>query len=149
MRIVAKNKKAYFEYEILEKYEAGICLLGNEVKSILSVGMSIKEAYIKISENELILFNSHVSKYKYSGKENFDEYRDRKLLLHKNEISKIISKIQSKGYTLIPVNVYLNSSNLLKVEIAIAKGKKLFDKRIALKEKDLKRELNQIKKYGQ
>lgn len=149
MKVVAKNKKAFFEYEILEKFEAGISLKGPEVKSILTGGMSIKESFIKTSGNQLILFNAHISQYKYSAMNEKDEYRDRVLLLHKKEIAKTIASMQTKGLTLIPTLVYINKSNLIKIEIALARGKKLYDKRKALKEKDLKKEINQIKKYGQ
>ena len=111
--------------------------------------MSIKESFIKTSGNQLILFNAHISQYKYSAMNEKDEYRDRVLLLHKKEIAKTIASMQTKGLTLIPTLVYINKSNLIKIEIALARGKKLYDKRKALKEKDLKKEINQIKKYGQ
>ncbi len=148
MKIIAKNKKASFEYELIKKYEAGIVLNGNEIKSIRLGNVSLAEAFCKINfQNEVHLINMHIANFeKGNNYSRFDEKQTRKLLLHKKEIIKIKQSLQLEGYSLIPTILYLKG-NLCKVEIALAKGKKLHDKRNSLKEKDVKRQLDKIKKY--
>lgn len=135
MKIVTQNKKAYHEYLIEDTYETGIALKGTEIKSIRGGKVNINEAYVDIKNNELFIIGMHISKYKESSIFNHDEKRDRKLLMHKREIIRLKTKKEKEGYTLIPLKVYFNQA-LVKVEIAVAKGKKLHDKRESLKEKD-------------
>ncbi len=137
-----KNKKAYFEYSVLEDYIAGISLLGSEVKSIKASKVSISEAYCYIHNNEILIKGMHVAEYKQSGKyQNHNPIRERKLLLNKSEIIKVGDKIAQKGMTLIPLNIYTTKTGLIKVKVGLCKGKKLYDKRQSLKEKDIKRDL--------
>ena len=138
--MIEKNKKAFFDYEIEEKYEAGIVLKGWEVKSIKAGEVSLKESFCFVFKGELFLKNAHVANYKMGVSfEAQDPRRDRKLLLNKREINKLIGKIKEKGLTVVPLSLYLKKGKI-KLEIALAKGKKLFDKKQALKEKDIKRE---------
>lgn len=141
------NRKARHDYEILETYEAGIALFGTEVKSIRSGGANLKDSYADISNGEIYINNFHISPYKFSDAAfNHDPYRKKKLLLHKREIRKLIGKIKEKGLTLVPLKIYTKYGKI-KVEIALAKGKKLFDKRRTIKEKDIKREQQRSLKY--
>ncbi len=139
VKLIANNKKAYHEYFILEKYEAGISLCGTEVKSIRMGHCSIKEAYVEIRTGEMNIVGMHISPYEKGNIFNRDPLRTRKLLLHKSEIRKLGEKIREKGFTLMPLQVYLKGS-LVKVEIGLAKGKKLYDKRADIAKKDLRRE---------
>ncbi len=139
VKLVANNKKAYHEYFILEKYEAGISLCGTEVKSIRMGHCSIKEAYVEIKAGEMNIVGMHISPYEKGNIFNRDPLRTRKLLLHKSEIRKLGEKIREMGFTLMPLQVYLKGS-LVKVEIGLAKGKKLYDKRADIAKKDLRRE---------
>jgi len=139
IKLVANNKKAYFDYFIEDKYEAGVALHGTEVKSIRMGKCSIKEAYIKIENGEVFIYGMHISPYEKGNIFNKDPMRIKKLLMHKYEINKIAGKMQLKGYTLVPLQVYLKGS-LVKVEVGIAKGKKLYDKRESIAKKDMKRE---------
>lgn len=139
-KLVANNKKVYHEYFLEEIYEAGIALHGTEVKSIRMGKCSIKESFVRIEKNgEVYIYGMHVSPYEKGNIFNKDPLRPKKLLLHKKEIQKLIGKIAEKGYTLVPVEVYLKDG-LVKVQIALAKGKKLYDKRQDIKSKDIKRE---------
>ena len=138
-KLVANNKKAYFDYFIEDKWEAGIALYGTEVKSIRMGKASIKESYIKIENGEVFIYNMHISPYEKGNIFNKDPLRVKKLLMHRREIAKISGKIAEKGYTLVPLKVYLKGS-LIKVEIGLAKGKKLYDKRADLAKKDQTRE---------
>ena len=139
--IYIKNKKASFEFEFIETYTAGIVLTGTEIKSIRLSKASIVEAYGLISKNEILLRNMYIQPYENGTHYNHQPRRDRKLLLNRSEINKIDRKIKSKGFTLIPVNLFINKKGLAKVEIALAKGKKIYDKREDLKKKDAKREI--------
>lgn len=140
-RIIAQNKKARYEYFIEDEYEAGIVLLGSEIKSIRLGKVNINDSYIEFDKNrELYLVNSNIAKYKLSTVFNHDPTRKRKLLLNRKEIDKIINKIKLKGLTCVPLVLYISSKNLAKVKIAIAKGKKLYDKREVIKERNFKRE---------
>lgn len=138
-KLIANNKKAYHDYFILEKYEAGVVLHGTEVKSLRMGQCSIKEAFIRIDNGEMFLHGMHVSPYEKGNIFNKDPLRVRKLLLHKNEINKLFGKMKEKGNTLVPLRVYFSGS-LVKVEIGLAKGKKLYDKRDDIAKKDQKRE---------
>ena len=140
IKMVANNKKAYHDYFIDDKFEAGIELFGTEVKSIRMGKCSIKEAFIKIeSDGQVYVFGMHISPYEKGNIFNKDPLRVRKLLLHKSEIRKIEGQIAQKGYTVVPLSVYFSGS-LVKVEIGLAKGKKLYDKRQDIAKKDQRRE---------
>ena len=139
-KIVAKNRKAKFEYFLLENYEAGISLKGSEIKSIRASQISIAEAYVQVTEDEAWLINAHISPYDPASRENHDPLRKRRLLLHKKEIYEIWQAVRSKGLTVIPTEVYLNNG-LAKVNIALAKGKKLYDKRQEIAKRDYQRDL--------
>ena len=138
-KLVANNKKAYHDYFIDEKYEAGLVLHGTEVKSMRLGKCSIKESFVRIENNEVWVYGMHVSPYEKGNIFNKDPLRPKKLLLHKKEIEKLSSKMKEKGFTIVPVEVYFKGS-LVKVEIALAKGKKLYDKRADIAKKDQKRE---------
>ena len=138
-KLIANNKKAYHEYFLEEKYEAGIALHGTEVKSLRMGKCSIKEAFVRIENDEVIIYQMHISPYEKGNIFNRDPLRPKKLLMHKAEINKLKAKIAEKGYTLVPVEVYFKGS-LVKVEIALAKGKKLYDKRADIAKKDMRRE---------
>lgn len=138
-KLIANNKKAYHDYFIEEKYEAGISLAGTEVKSLRMGRCSIKEAFIRIEHDEVFVYNMHISPYENGNIFNKDPLRVRKLLLHRQEIRKIQGHITQKGYTIVPLSVYFSGS-LVKVEIGLAKGKKLYDKRQDIAKKDQRRE---------
>lgn len=138
-KLIENNKKAYHEYFLEEKYEAGIALHGTEVKSLRMGKCSIKEAFVRIENDEVIIYQMHISPYEKGNIFNRDPLRPKKLLMHKAEINKLKAKIAEKGYTLVPVEVYFKGS-LVKVEIALAKGKKLYDKRADIAKKDMRRE---------
>lgn len=138
-KLIANNKKAYHDYFIDAKYEAGIELHGTEVKSLRMGKCSIKEAFIRIENGEVIVYGMHISPYEKGNIFNKDPLRPRKLLLHKYEINRLSGKVQEKGYTLVPLRVYFKGS-LIKVEIGLARGKKLYDKRQDIAKKDQRRE---------
>ena len=138
-KLIANNKKAYHDYFIEEKYEAGISLHGTEVKSLRMGKCSIKESFIRIENGEVLIYGMHISPYEKGNIFNKDPLRVKKLLLHKKEINKMLGKIAEKGYTLVPLRVYFKGS-LAKVEIGLAKGKKLYDKRQDIAKKDQRRE---------
>lgn len=138
-KLIANNKKVYHDYFLEEKYEAGVSLAGTEVKSLRMGKCSIKEAFIRIENEEVFIYGMHISPYEKGNIFNKDPLRPKKLLMHKQEIRKLIGKIKEKGYTLVPVEVYFSGS-LVKVEIALARGKKLYDKRQDIAKKDQKRE---------
>ncbi|RFZ77092.1 SsrA-binding protein SmpB [Lacrimispora amygdalina] len=139
-KLIANNKKAYHDYFIDEKYEAGIELFGTEVKSIRMGKCSIKESFVRVDRGEVYVYGMNISPYEKGNIFNKDPLRVRKLLLHKLEIQKLDEKIAQKGYTLVPLSVYFKGS-LVKVEIGLARGKKLYDKRDDIAKKDQKREL--------
>lgn len=138
-KMIANNKKAYHDYFILENYEAGIALHGTEVKSLRMGKCSIKESFIRVEGGEVYIYGMHISPYEKGNIFNKDPLRARKLLLHKNEINKILGKTKEKGMAVVPLKVYFKGS-LVKVEIGLAKGKKLYDKRQDIAKKDQKRE---------
>lgn len=141
IKVFSKNKKAFFDYEILETHEAGISLLGQEVKSIKNGEVSLKEAYIRLIEGELWLWNAHIPKYRHSSDDDYDSVRSRRLLLKKKEIAKLAKSLNTAGLTLIPLRIYAKRG-ILKLEIALAKGKKQHDKQRRIKERELGRELH-------
>lgn len=144
-KIIQQNKKAFFDYFIEETYEAGISLVGSEVKSIKMGKVNLKDSYCSLDKGEIFLKNCFVTSYEKGSYFNKDEKRPRKLLLHRYEINKLIGKVKEKGYTLIPTKIYF-SDNLVKVQIALAKGKHNYDKRATIKEKEVKRTIErQIK----
>jgi len=147
MKIVSQNKKAFHNYFIEETYEAGIELKGSEVKSIREGRISIDEGYCVVENGEVFLKDVHIAPYEKGSVFNPDPKRKRKLLLHKKEIKKLIGKVERRGYTLIPLKVYFNDRGKCKVEIALARGKKVIDKRKELKERALKREERYYQKY--
>ena len=138
-KLIANNKKAYHDYFILEKYEAGLVLHGTEVKSLRMEKCSIKEAFIRVEDGEMYIYGMHISPYEKGNIFNKDPMRVRKLLLHKYEINKIEGSLQEKGLTLVPLKVYFKDS-LVKLEIGVARGKKLYDKRQDIAKKDQRRE---------
>lgn len=138
-RLIANNKKAYHDYFIEDTYEAGIALVGTEVKSLRMGKCSIKESFIRVENEEVFVYQMHISPYEKGNIFNKDPLRVRKLLLHKSEVRKLISQQKMKGYTLIPLKVYFKDS-LVKVEVGLARGKKLYDKRDDIAKKDVKRE---------
>lgn len=139
VKLVANNKKAYHDYFIEDKYEAGIELFGTEVKSIRMGKCSIKESFIRIEKGQVYIYGMHISPYEKGNIFNKDPLRTRKLLLHRNEIHKIMGQVAQKGYTLVPLKVYFKDS-LVKVEVGLARGKKLYDKRDDIAKKDQRRE---------
>lgn len=141
MKIIASNKAAYHNYEIVERFEAGIALLGSEVKSIREGRISLKDSHAEVKGGEVFLLNSHVSPYEPANRFNHEPLRERKLLLHHREIKRLIGKIKEKGFTLIPTKVMLNEKGKVKVEISLAKGKRTYQKKEAIKERELKREV--------
>ena len=139
IKLIANNKKAYHDYFILDTYEAGIALAGTEVKSLRMGKCSIKESFVDIDNGEVFIHQMHISPYEKGNIFNKDPLRPKKLLMHKSEIRKLVGKIAEQGYTLVPVEVYFKGS-LVKVQIALAKGKKLYDKRQDIAKKDMRRE---------
>ena len=139
IKTVANNKKAFYDYHIMEKWEAGIALHGTEVKSIRNGSVNIKDAFAKVVNGEIYLMNAHISPYSHGNLNNHEPLRDRKLLLHKIEIERLIGKMAKKGFSLIPLSVYFKKGKI-KVEIALGKGKKEYDRRADIKKKDIQRE---------
>ena len=140
MEIIAKNRKAYFQYEILEKIEAGIVLTGTEVKSIRNRDVSINESFAHLNNGEIFVYEMHIGQYKQGNRQNHEPKRVRKLLLHKREIAKIAGKIKQKGYTMIPLSLYFKEG-VVKVELALVRGKTKIDKREDIKKRDIDREI--------
>lgn len=147
-QIVADNKKAYYDYTIEDKYTAGIVLEGVEIKSVRAGKVNLKDSYVIVKNGEVFLLGCHIAEYeKADGLKKVDTRRTRKLLLKKSEILKLERKVNIKGYTLVPTKMFL-VNNLAKVEIAVAKGKELYNKKNSIKEKDLKREADRVLKSG-
>lgn len=145
-KIELHNKKAGFQYFLMDEFKAGIQLLGTEIKSIREGKANLADAYCIILHGEIFIKNLHISEYSHGSYANHEPRRVRKLLLNRREIKKIETKLKEKGLTLIPVKIFLNEKGLAKVQINLAKGKKLFDKRETLKAKDVKRQLDRVKK---
>ena len=146
IKLITNNKKAYHEYFLEETFEAGIALVGSEVKSIRQNGASLKDSYITVKKGEVLLIGSHIAPYEKGSFFNVNAKRDRKLLLNRSEIDKLRGKVEQRGYTIIATKMYFKQS-LVKVEIALAKGKELHDKRQALAEKQQKRDIERELKY--
>ncbi len=148
-RVIANNKKARHDYFILETYEAGIALQGTEVKSMRLGKVNLKDSYAHIENGELILSNMHIGPYEKASYTNHDPLRDRKLLMHKREIMRLWGKSQEKGLTLVPLRLYFNEQNRVKVELALAKGKRVYDRREELARKDANRQIEKALKERQ
>ncbi|MFR2234142.1 MAG: SsrA-binding protein SmpB [Lachnospiraceae bacterium] len=138
-KLIANNKKAYFDYFIEDTWEAGIALHGTEVKSVRMGKCSIKEAFIRVEDREVFVYNMHISPYEKGNIFNKDPLRVKKLLLHRHEVNKILGEVTQKGYTIVPLQVYLKGS-LVKVQVGLGRGKKLYDKRDTIAKKDQRRE---------
>lgn len=145
IRLVCQNKKAYHDYEILETIEAGMVLLGTEVKSLREGRANLKDSYARISRGEVYLHGLHISPYTHASYDNHDPERVRKLLLHADEIRRLVGKTQEKGFSLIPLKIYF-SKGRAKVELALARGKKLYDKRESIKKKEEQREIERLRR---
>ncbi len=145
MKINIQNKKARFEYELLDFFTAGMQLLGTEIKSIRAGKASINEAFCHINNGEVFIKNMHIAEYDFGNINNHDPVRERKLLLTKKEIEKLTKKLKDQGVTIVPLKVFLKEGKLAKIEIALARGKKLYDKRQSLKDKDVKRDMDRRK----
>ncbi|MBE3575051.1 MAG: SsrA-binding protein SmpB [Firmicutes bacterium] len=140
-KTAATNRQARHEYEILEKVEAGLALTGTEVKSIREGRVNLKDSFARIENGEVFVYDMHISPYSHGNRENHDPRRVRKLLLHKAEIRRLWSKVREKGLTLVPLRVYFNARGLAKVELALARGKKLYDRREDIARRDAQRDL--------
>ena len=140
-QISASNRKAYHEYHILDKYEAGIELFGTEVKSLREAQANLKESYVIVRKNQAWISGMHINRYSNTGHEGHDPTRNRRLLLNKREILKIKQSIEQKGLTVVPLKLYFSDNGWAKVEIGLAKGKKIFDKKNSIKERDIKRDM--------
>ena len=145
-KIESRNKKAHFQYFLMDTFVAGIQLLGTEIKAIREGKSNLADAYCSIIDDEVFVKNLHISEYSHGAYANHEPRRVRKLLLTAREIKKMKGKMKEKGLTIVPVNLFVNEKGLAKLEISIAKGKKLFDKRDTLKTKDVKRQLDRVKK---
>ena len=140
-QIAASNRKAYHEYHILDKYEAGIELFGTEVKSLREAQANLKESYVIVRKNQAWISGMHINRYSNTGHEGHDPTRNRRLLLNKREILKIKQSVEQKGLTVVPLKLYFSENGWAKVEIGLAKGKKIFDKKNSIKERDIKRNM--------
>lgn len=147
-KLVANNKKARHDYFIDETYETGIVLTGTEIKSIRQGRVNIKESYAKVEDGEVIVYGMHISPYEQGNRFNADPLRPKKLLLHKKEINKLIGLTTQQGVTLVPLTIYINEDGRAKLELAVARGKKLYDKREDLKKRDDQRHMAQALKRG-
>ncbi|WP_256004495.1 MULTISPECIES: SsrA-binding protein SmpB [Pedobacter] len=145
--IQIKNKRAYFDYHIVENYQAGIALLGTEIKAIRQGKANMSDAFCMFIGNTLYVRNLHISEYSHSSFHHHDIKRDRVLLLHKKELKKLKQKSEEKGYTIVPLRIYTNDRGFAKIEIALAQGKKEYDKRDTIKERESKRELDRAMKF--
>ena len=145
MKIVSQNKKAYHDFFILDTYEAGIELKGTEIKSVRKGSVNLKDSFIRIKNDEAFIENMHIAPYEQGNRFNHEPLRTRKLLLHKKQIKKLQKEVKERGLTIVPTKLYFNTSKL-KVEVALARGKKLYDKRQDLKEKDSKRDIERALK---
>ena len=147
-KVVATNRKATHDYTILDRFEAGMALLGTEIKSIRAGQANLREGYIQVRDGELWLINTHIAHYEPSGREGHDPLRPRRLLLHKKEIAKLLTRVQERGYTIIPLKIYLKNRRA-KVEIALAQGKRQYDKREAIAKREAGRQIQRALKERQ
>ena len=141
LKLIANNKKATFECFIIDTFEAGIVLLGSEIKSLRSKSCSLADSYIQIKNNEMFIYNMNIPEYPYANIFNHEPLRVRKLLMHKKEILKMSMKVKKEGMTIIPLKIYFNDNNMVKLQIALAKGKHVADKRESIKTKEVNREI--------
>ena len=146
MKVICTNRKARRDYQILETMEAGMVLVGTEVKSLRDGHAHLKDSFAGVDEGELYLYNAHINPYRMGNRFNHEPTRTRKLLMHEREIKRLIGKIQEKGLTLIPLRLYFNDAGKVKVELGLARGKKAFDKRRDIAERDAKREMERAAK---
>ncbi len=147
MKIIQKNKKAYFDYEVLDEYKAGIMLTGPEIKSIRSGNVNLKGAYVSISKGEASIRSMNISRYKYDSNPDYDPFRIRKLLLKESELHKIANHLNTQGVTVVPLAIGLDGK-YAKIQIGVVKGKKKYDKRASIKDRETKRQAQQaVKKY--
>lgn len=147
MKNITVNKKALHEYEIIEKFEAGMVLRGSEVKSIREGKVNLKDAYVLIREREAFLINSHISAYSNASYNNHEPERERKLLMNRKEIKKVHKKVKERGFSLVALRMYFNNKGFVKVEIALAKGKRLWEKKQKIKERDIKKDVDRELKH--
>lgn len=145
-KLICQNRKARFNFEVEDAFEAGIALVGSEVKALREGKANLSDAYAKFQDEELFLVDAHISPYRYANRENHDPLRERKLLLHRRELKKLRGKVVERGYSLIPLKMYFKNGKV-KIELALARGKKVYDKREAIKKKDLRREMERLHKY--
>ncbi len=146
IKIISQNKKAFHDFEITERFEAGMVLLGTEVKSLREGRANLKDSYAKVKRNEVFVYGLHISPYTHASYDNHDPERVRKLLLHRSEIKRLLGKTQERGFSLIPLKLYFRMGKV-KIEIALAKGKKEYDKRESIKRKEEARELDRLRKH--
>ena len=142
MKTIAQNKKAFHDYEILDKFEAGIALVGSEVKSIRAGRISLKDSFVEIHDGEAFLLRCHISPYEQASIFNHEPESKRKLLLHGREIHRLDQKVKDRGFSIVPLQVYLTDKGLIKVEIALVRGKREYEKKQKLKERDIQREMD-------
>lgn len=145
-KVIDVNKKARRDYEIVDRFEAGIVLAGSEVKSIRGNGVSLRDSYVRIKNSECFLVDAHVAPYTFAAKDSHEPYRDRKLLLNKKEIARLSVQTQAKGLTIVPLSIYFNEKGRCKLEIGLGRGKKLHDKRQDVKAREAKREMDRAGK---
>lgn len=148
IKIICKNRKAFFNFEIEDTFEVGISLLGSEVKSLRNGKANLSDSYGKFRSGELFLVDAHISPYEQANRANHEPLRERKLLMHKRELKKLLGKVTERGYSLVPLKMYFKRGKV-KIEMALARGKKTFDKREAIKKKDQRRELERMVKFRQ
>jgi SsrA-binding protein len=146
-QVIDVNKKARHDYEILDILEAGIVLSGSEVKSIRGNGISLRDSYVRLKNGECFLVDAHVAPYKFAAQDAHEPYRDRKLLLAKKEIGKLSVQVQAKGLSVVPLSIYFNAKGRCKLEIGVARGRKLHDKRQDIKEKEARRDIDRARRY--
>ncbi|MFC2155297.1 SsrA-binding protein SmpB [Acidobacteriota bacterium] len=145
---ITVNKKAFYNYEIIDKYEAGMVLVGSEVKSIREGKVNLKDSYVEMRAAEAFLVSAHISAYSNSSYNNHEPERERKLLLHKRELLKLDKKVKTRGFSIVPLRMYFNKKGKVKIEIAIAKGKRVYEKKQKIKDRDIKREVDrELKRY--
>lgn len=148
IKVICKNRKARFNFEVEETFEAGIALIGSEVKSLRAGKANLSDSYAKIRRGEIFLIDAHISQYEQSNRLNHDPLRERKLLMHSREIRKLTGKVVERGYSLVPLRLYFKAGKV-KVELALARGKKSYDKRESIRKKDQRREMERLAKFRQ
>lgn len=145
VKVVATNRKAYHDYHVVETHEAGLVLTGTEIKSVRAGSVNLRDSYAQVRNGEVWMLNAHIAPYEPASRQNVDPYRDRKLLLHRGEIMRLMGRVQEKGFTIVPLRMYLKK-NRAKVEIGLVRGKKLYDKREAIAKRETAREIERALK---